>query len=76
MSKEIDYEFFKKNLPEYLKEHKGQFALIKNMKVHGFYSTLEDALKNGYTELQDDFIIQEVINEKPVNYINSIFLGS
>lgn len=70
-----NYEFFLSKLPELLKEHKGQFALIKDKEIHGYYVSLEEALKSGYDKFgNDDFLIQEITDEKHVNYINSLFL--
>jgi len=75
MNKNPDYVFFESKLPELLKDHIGQFVLIKDQTIHGFYSTIEEALKQGYEKFGNvDFLIQEITDEKRVNYINSAFL--
>lgn len=72
-----DFKFFESKLPGLIKEHKGQFVLIKDEKIHGFYLSVQEALQNGYTKFgNSDFLIQEVTDEKRVNYINSAFLGN
>ena len=77
MARNPGFEFFESKLPELLKEHKGQFVLIKDLTLHGFYLSTEDALKAGYGKFgSTDFLIQEVTDEKRVNYINSAFLAS
>ena len=43
MNKNPDYVFFESKLPELLKDHIGQFVLIKDQTIHGFYSTIEEA---------------------------------
>lgn len=71
-----DFEFFESNLPDLLKDHRGKFVLIKDKTIHGIYPTVEDALKNGYDKFGNtDFLIQEITDEKRVNYINSAFMS-
>ena len=70
-----DFEFFESQLPELLKTHKGQFVLIKDKAIHGYYNSMEDALKDGYKQFGNvDFLIQEITDEKHVNYINATFI--
>ncbi len=44
MSADKNYEYFKQNLLAFLKDHRGQFVIIRNEKKLGYYSNLEDAL--------------------------------
>lgn len=75
MSKKEDFEYFESILPNIINEHRGQFAIIKNKTIEGYYNSLEDALKNAYEKFPDDeFLIQEITDERHVNYINSIFI--
>lgn len=75
MSQKDDFKYFESELPQILVEHKGQFALIKNKAIHGYYNSLEEALKNAYEKFpNDEFLIQEITDEKHVNYINSAFI--
>ena len=70
-----DFKFFESKLPELLKEHKGQFVLIKDQHIHGIYTSLEDALKNAYEKLgNSNFIIQEITDEQRMHYINASFI--
>lgn len=74
-NEDSDFEFFKSQLPELLKEHTGQFVLIKDQGIHGFYPSLEEALKTGYDKFGDaEFLIQEITDEKRANYLNSYFI--
>lgn len=76
MNLKDDFEFFEQQLPDLIKEHRGQFVLIKDKKIHGYYPNMEDALKSAYEKFGvTDFLIQEVTDEKRVNYINSMFVA-
>jgi hypothetical protein len=70
-----DFEYFESQLPNLLKEHRGQFVLIKDKTIQGYYPSVEQALKEGYEKFGNtDFLIQEITDEKRVNYINSAFV--
>lgn len=76
MSQQEDFNYFKSKLPDLLKNHKGQFVIIFNKQVHGYYVSTEEALKAAFEKLgQVDFIIQEITDELRVNYTNSHFTG-
>lgn len=72
-----DFEFFESKLPELMKAgHKGQYVLIKDKAIQGIYPTLEESLKQGYQKFGNaDFLVQEITDEKRVNYINSAFMA-
>ncbi len=58
------FEFFQSKLFELLKDHKGQFVIVKDCSFHGFYSSSEDALKAAYEKFGNaDFLIQEITDE-------------
>jgi hypothetical protein len=60
---EIDanLEFFKKNLPTFLEQHRNKYALIRNCEVVDFYETVLDAQSIGEKLFKDDlFSIQKV----------------
>jgi hypothetical protein len=76
MHLESDYKFFESKLSELLKEHRGQFVIVKDNALHGFFPAMEDALKEGYKKFGNaEFLIQEVTDEKRINYINSAFVA-
>lgn len=63
---EVDknYEFFKKELPSLLKEHKGEFILIRDQRIEAYCRTFEEAVFIGKEKFSDNrFSIQEVTNE-------------
>ncbi|MDE0243332.1 MAG: hypothetical protein OYG31_01300 [Candidatus Kaiserbacteria bacterium] len=69
---EVDknYAFFKKELPALLKDHKGEFALIKSQHIEGCFETFERAFFAGKEKFKDNqFSVQEITEE-------SVDLGS
>jgi hypothetical protein len=68
---EVDqnYEEFKKMLPTLLAAHRDQFALMKDGKILGYYSTAQDAAQAAEAFIKDGiFSIQEITD-------NAINLG-
>ncbi len=64
-----DFIYFESQLPLLLKEHRNQFALVKNSAIHGIYPTYEAALQAGYAAFSHmDFLVQEITDEKRTNY--------
>lgn len=60
---EVDrnYEEFRKQLPTLLGTHRDKYALMKDRKILGFYSTAADAYQAAQTFIPDGiFSIQEV----------------
>ncbi len=63
VQKEVDenYDFFEKILPDLIKEHKGEFVLIRNKKIIGFFNSTIDALLEGKKRYPDEiYSIQEI----------------
>ena len=59
---EIDenYDFFQRNLGEFLAEHRGEFALLKSRKVIDWFKKPGDAYRAGLAAFADEiFSIQE-----------------
>ncbi|MFA5858185.1 MAG: hypothetical protein WC955_03885 [Elusimicrobiota bacterium] len=42
---EKEYKFFISTLPELIKEHNGEYVVIKGKTILGYYSTINDAIK-------------------------------
>jgi hypothetical protein len=60
---EIDanYDFFQRNLARYLKDRRGQFALLRARSVVDFFDGPGEAYRSGLTRFPDElFSIQEV----------------
>jgi hypothetical protein len=63
---EVDKNFaaFQKLLPELLRSHPGQYAVMHDSKAIDFFDTLRDAVRFGRAKFGDhEFSIQEVTSE-------------
>ena len=66
-------EVFDRHIEEWRKTHLGDFVLIKQDKIVGFYSSLDGAFKEGSNLYGlDDFFIEQIL---PANIVNVSFLG-
>ncbi len=70
---EKETKTFEKNLPELVKTDMGKFVLIKDEKVVGTFSAVQDALKAGYEKFKDQpfFVRQIVPVQQPLNFANN-----
>ena len=62
-------DFFLSNLNHFLDEHRGEFALIHDCGIIGFFPNLEDALKSGANRFDiGSFLVKQVVpkDEMPV----------
>lgn len=67
MEIETNFDFFIRNISEFVATHRGQFALLRNSSVVGFYDSVRSAEQAGAREFSDGiFSIQEV-NDEPVD---------
>lgn len=59
-----NYEAFNKQLPELLKTRQGQFALLRNEQIEGFFPSAGEAAQHGERTFDDGlFSVQEVTDE-------------
>ena len=66
-----DYEFFVEQFPALLDHYQGQVALIHEMKIVGYFDTMEAAVDEGMREFGPErFIAQEIVQEDfvPISY--------
>ena len=62
---EKEYEYYQNNKDSLVKEHKGQFIVIKGNEVIGVYLSREEALKEtAKTNKLGTFLIQEVTEKE------------
>lgn len=60
---EVDqnYDFFQRTLVTLLPDHRGEFALIRNQRIEGFFTAPGEAYRVGLARFPDElFSIQEV----------------
>ena len=61
--------FFLSNLNSFLDAHRGEYALVHNCEIIGFYHSLEDALNAGADRFPiGSFLVKQVVpaDETPV----------
>ena len=64
----LNYEYFKLRLPELMKEHRGQFVVIKDQQIVKFFDTFHEAfVEMSQKEARGTFIIQLCMPEDEVN---------
>lgn len=64
---ENNFNYFVRNLSEFVEAHRGQFALLRNASVIGFHDSVREAEASGARKFSDGvFSIQEV-NDEPVD---------
>ena len=62
---EVNYEWFKKNLPELIKEYEGKFLIINEESLKGVFSSFGDALQEAIKFAKPgEFLIQYCVTEE------------
>ena len=62
---DINYEAFKKLLPELLQSHAGKFALMRDGSIVNYFDTLADAAMAGVTQFgAGSFSVQEITSKE------------
>ncbi|HEY7270840.1 MAG TPA: hypothetical protein VH951_13530 [Dehalococcoidia bacterium] len=65
-------DFFETHRAEWLKEHRGQLALVKGRMLLGFYPTVDAAFREGLEKIgYQDMLIKDVLEEDPSSFIFS-----
>ena len=66
LSAEVDqnYDYFQRNLSQFLAEYPGKYALLRSQKIVGFYNGPGEAYRAGLTQFPDEiFSCQKVTNQ-------------
>lgn len=76
MALEKELEFFKSQKDELLRYYKGQFALIKDDKLLGTFTTLAEAFEAGVRSLGNQpFLIKQVMEGDEVIQYPALAVG-
>jgi len=76
---EANLEFFKKNLPAFLEQHRNKYALMRNCEVVGFYDTVLDAQSIGEKLFKDNLFSVQRVTDIPIDlgfYSYAVHLGA
>ena len=70
-----ELEYFESVLPNLLKDHRGEYALVHNKSVHAFFDTWEAAVEAGYERFgRVPFLARLVSAEPEVVHMTSLLL--
>lgn len=62
-----EFEYFKDNQEELVRDYEGRFLVIKNQEVKGDYSSIEEAYNDAISKFEaGTFIIQECQSGKEI----------
>ncbi len=69
LAKEIDCYALHKN--EWLKEHRGQYVVVKDNTVLDFFPTFEAAYRAGADTwgINTDFLVKQIVEHEPVFFV-------
>jgi hypothetical protein len=69
IQEEVDrnYEEFIKELPNIIRDHRGQYALMKNGKIINYFSTAADARMAAEAFIKDDLFSIQQVTDAPVD---------
>ena len=75
---ERNYAAFKDMLPNLMRDHEGQYALLHNQKLEGVYPTAGDADRAGYRKLNEAPYSIQLVSDEPIDlgfYSYALFKG-
>ena len=66
-----ELKFYATHKLEWLKTHSGEFVVVKERNLLGFYSEWEQAFRAGVAAfgLREDFLVRQVLAREPVYFI-------
>lgn len=73
---ETEVQYFEKHRAQYLREHRGKYALVKGEECHGFFDSAEAAYERGVKLFGlEAFLIKEVLDEDTIHEAPALYLG-
>ena len=69
IGREVDrnYDFFQRHVAQHIAAHRGEFALVRNCEIVGFFNDPGKAAERGASQFADQlFSIQEV-TDRPID---------
>jgi hypothetical protein len=67
LKQEVDqnYDYFQRNLVRFLREHAGQYALLKSASVVGFFDGPGNAYREGLGRFPDHIFSIQLVTDEP-----------
>ena len=73
---EAEIRYFDQHCREWLNAHAGEFAVIRDKELLGFFATDEEALKAGVGKWGSvSFLIREVLDEQRIEKVPALACG-
>ena len=70
MCLEKEQKFYEQQKEDFLKNHEGQFVLIKGQKSYGFFTTEKEAFDKGIEIFGvEEMLIKQILKEEPKTFI-------
>ncbi len=74
---DIERAFFEQHRTEWLQEHSGKFAVVKNEDLIGFFDTAESAIQAGAARVgHEPFLIKQVLPQDHLEEAPVLFYGN
>jgi len=66
-----ELEYFERHKPEWLSDHSGDYVVVKEDRILGFYSAFEAAYRAGASSFgsEADFLVKRVLEYEPVFFV-------
>ena len=61
-----NFDWFQRTLADHLRAHAGEYALLKNGRVHGYFPTIGEADRIGWTRFTDRLYSIQQVTPEPV----------
>jgi len=73
---DLEVEFFEANRGEWLKHHKGKFALVRGRDLIGTFTTFQEAYEEGVDQFGSEaFLVKQVVEEDRSEHLPALTLG-
>lgn len=69
---EIDqnYDFFQRSLKRILPDHEGEYALLRNREIVGYYTAVGEAYREAVSRYPDSLFSIQLVTREPVELGN------
>lgn len=61
-----NFDYFQRSLAQHLRAHAGEYALLKNRRVHGYFANPGDADREGWTRFPDHLYSIQQVTPEPI----------
>ena len=62
-----NFDYFQRTLAEHLRAHAGEYVLLRQRRVHGYFASVEEADHEGWTRFPDQLYSIQQVTPEPVD---------